>query len=89
MLDDLRLQKAQLDEIRRGRAYLVEQIRNSQKTIERSQELLRRIDQLLAKAEQKLEAASIGGLVFFVGDTGSRVVASEIRCSIVPEIFDA
>jgi hypothetical protein len=52
MLDDLRLQKAQLDEIRRG--HLVEQIRESQKTIERSQELLRRIDQLLAKAEQKL-----------------------------------
>ncbi len=53
MNDEMKLQKAQLDEIRRGRVDLVEQIRDSQKTIEHSQELIRRIDQLLSRAELK------------------------------------
>jgi hypothetical protein len=43
-------QKGHLDEIRRERAQLIEQIQASQKTIERSQDLLKRIDRILAKA---------------------------------------
>jgi hypothetical protein len=47
------VEKEQLDEVRRERAQLIEQIRASQKTIERSQELLKRIDEMLAKVDQK------------------------------------
>jgi hypothetical protein len=50
MPDDIVMQKRQLDEIRRGRADLIEQIRLSQKTIERSHELIKRIDELLARS---------------------------------------
>jgi len=39
-----------LDELRRERDQLIEQIRASQNTIERSQHLLTRIDRILAKA---------------------------------------
>jgi len=53
MANNLKLDKEQLDQIRRGRAELVEQIRMSQQTIERSQELIRQMDEILAKAEQK------------------------------------
>jgi hypothetical protein len=53
MTNDLKLQKEQLDQIRRERAQLAEQIRLSQQTIERSQELIRQMDEILAKAEQK------------------------------------
>jgi hypothetical protein len=42
-----------VDELQRGREQLIEQIRHSQKTIERSRALLQRIDALLAQAEQK------------------------------------
>jgi hypothetical protein len=49
--DDLRSHKAQLDNLRRGSADLLEQVRANQKTIQRSQELIRRIDEMLAKAE--------------------------------------
>jgi len=42
-----------LDQIRRERAQLAEQIRMSQQTIERSQELIRQMDEILAKAEQE------------------------------------
>ena len=50
MPDDIAMQRRQLDEIRRGRADLIEQIRLSQKTIERSHELIKRIDDLLARS---------------------------------------
>jgi hypothetical protein len=40
---------ARLDAIRVQRAYLIEQIRLSKRTIERSRELLRQLDQVLAK----------------------------------------
>lgn len=53
MTNDLKLRKDQLDQIRRERAQLAEQIRISQQTIERSQELIRQMDEILAKAEQK------------------------------------
>jgi hypothetical protein len=53
MANNLKLDKEQLDQIRRSRAELVEQIRVSQQTIERSQELIRQMDEILAKAEQK------------------------------------
>jgi hypothetical protein len=53
MTKDLKLQKEQLDQIRRERADLAEQIRMSQQTIERSQELIRKMDEILAKAGQK------------------------------------
>lgn len=53
MSNDLKLPKEQLDQIRRERAQLAEQIRVSQQTIERSQELIRQMDEILAKAEQK------------------------------------
>ena len=50
---DLKLQKQHLDQIRRERADLAEQIRLSQQTIDRSQELIRQMDEILAKAEPK------------------------------------
>ena len=53
MTNDLKLPKEQLDQIRRERAQLAEQIRVSQQTIERSQELIRQMDEILAKAERK------------------------------------
>jgi hypothetical protein len=53
MTKDLKLPKEQLDQIRRERAQLAEQIRISQQTIERSQELIRQMDEILAKAEQE------------------------------------
>jgi hypothetical protein len=49
MADDLQSQKERLEEIRRERAFLIEQIRRSQETIERSQELISRLDELLSK----------------------------------------
>jgi len=52
MTNDLKLQKDQLDQIRRERAQLAEQIRISQQTIERSQQLIRQMDEILARAEQ-------------------------------------
>jgi hypothetical protein len=53
MTKDLKMQKEHLDQIRRERAQLAEQIRLSQQTIERSQELIRQMDEILAKAEQE------------------------------------
>ena len=53
MSNDLKLPKEQLDQIRRERAQLAEQIRVSQQTIERSQELIRQMDEILAKAGQR------------------------------------
>ena len=53
MTKDLKLQKQHLDQIRRERADLAEQIRLSQQTIDRSQELIRQMDEILAKAEKK------------------------------------
>jgi hypothetical protein len=48
MNDDRKLHKQYLDDIGRSRAALVEQIRESQETIERSMELIRRVDELFA-----------------------------------------
>jgi len=42
--------RAQIAAIKRNRATLLDQIRESQETIQRSRELLRRIDELLAKS---------------------------------------
>jgi hypothetical protein len=47
------LQKQSLDELKRKRAELIEEIRGSQKTIEHSRELIKRIDRMLAKAAQR------------------------------------
>jgi ParB-like chromosome segregation protein Spo0J len=49
----LPLEKNRLDELLRGRERLIEQIRQSQKTIEHSRALVARIDTLLAQAGQK------------------------------------
>jgi hypothetical protein len=53
MPDDTRSDKKFLDEVRRSRAALQEQIRESQITIEKSKELLRRMDDIIAKTEKK------------------------------------
>jgi hypothetical protein len=47
------LEKNRLDELHRAREQLIEQIRQSQKTIEHSRALIERIDALLAQAVQK------------------------------------
>ena len=52
-MDEIPLHKRHLDELLRGRERLIEQIRQSQKTIERSRALLERIDALLAQPGQK------------------------------------
>ena len=49
----LRLDRAFLDEVRLNRDLLVEQIRQSQLTIEKSRELLKRMDEMIARAEKK------------------------------------
>jgi hypothetical protein len=52
-MTNLKLEKEHLDQIRRERAQLAEQIRLSQQTIDRSQELIRQMDEILAKAGQE------------------------------------
>jgi hypothetical protein len=42
---------ARLDALKRERDYLVEQIRQSERTIERSRQLLKQLDELLARGE--------------------------------------
>ena len=49
----LPLEKNRLDELHRVREQLIEQVRQSQKTIEHSRALIERIDALLAQAVQK------------------------------------
>jgi hypothetical protein len=46
-------EQARLQSIRNERERLIEQIRQSERTIEHSRELLKRLDELLAKAGQK------------------------------------
>jgi hypothetical protein len=53
MDDHLPLGKRELAELQRGREQIIEQIRQSQKTIEHSRALLHRVDALLAKTVQK------------------------------------
>jgi hypothetical protein len=53
MDDHIPLQKRELAELQRGREQLIEQIRQSQRTIEHSRALLKRIDELLAQAGQE------------------------------------
>jgi hypothetical protein len=48
--DGVDTDKKFLEIIRQERANLIEQMRQSQQTIDRSQELVRRIDELLAKS---------------------------------------
>ena len=47
------MDRAFLDEVRLNRDLLVEQIRQSQLTIEKSRELLKRMDEMIARAEKK------------------------------------
>jgi hypothetical protein len=49
----LPLEKNRLDELLRGRKQLIEQIRQSQKTIEPSRALIERIDALLVNTDLK------------------------------------
>jgi hypothetical protein len=51
--DPTRADRAFLDEVRRSRDALREQIRQSQITIDRSKELLNQMDEIIAKAEKK------------------------------------
>jgi hypothetical protein len=51
--ESFRADRAFLDEVRRNRAALEEQIKQSQRTIEKSKALLRRMDEIIAKAENK------------------------------------
>ncbi len=51
--DSIHPDKAFLDEVRRSRAALENQIKQSQATIEKSRELLRRMDEIIAKGEKK------------------------------------
>jgi hypothetical protein len=53
MSDDVQSWWEHLDAIRRERAWLQQQIKESKTTIEDSRELIRRLDELLAKAEHK------------------------------------
>jgi hypothetical protein len=54
MIDDpARADRAFLDEVRRSRATLQEQIKQRQITIERSKELLKQMDEIIARAESK------------------------------------
>jgi hypothetical protein len=54
MVDEsLRVDRAFLDEVRRSRAALEEQIKQIQRTIEKSNALLRRMDEIIAKGENK------------------------------------
>jgi hypothetical protein len=54
MTDDLtHADRAFLDEVRRNRAALEAQIKQSQHTIEKSKALLRRMDEIIARAERK------------------------------------
>ena len=45
--------KLQIAAIQRDRTLLLEQIRQSQLTIEKSRELLKRMDEMIARAEKK------------------------------------
>ena len=47
--NEKKLSNPELEQFRRARGELIEQIRSGQKTIERSQELLKHIDEMLAK----------------------------------------
>jgi hypothetical protein len=49
----VRADEAFFDDMRRDRAVVREEIRQSQLTIEQSKELLRRIDAVIAKVEKK------------------------------------
>jgi hypothetical protein len=51
--DPTRADRAFLDEVRRSRDALREQIRQSQITIDRSKQLLNQMDEIIAKAEKK------------------------------------
>ena len=48
-MHDPQSDKARLDAIRTQREFLIDQIRQSERTIERSRELIKRLDELLAK----------------------------------------
>jgi hypothetical protein len=51
MTDDDPEQQLFLDEVRRSRAALEEQIRQGQLTIEKSKELLKRLDEIIGRAD--------------------------------------
>jgi hypothetical protein len=46
-------EQARLEALKRDREYLVEQIRQSEQTIERSRQLLKQLDELLARGADK------------------------------------
>jgi hypothetical protein len=52
-MKDLRSEKNRLDAIRIERKYVLEQIHQSERTIERSRELIKQLDELLAKDGMK------------------------------------
>jgi hypothetical protein len=51
--DPVRPDGAFLDEVRRSRGALEEQIKQSQRTIEKSRELLKRMDEIISNADKK------------------------------------
>lgn len=53
MMKNPQTEKVRLESLRTERERQIEQIRQSERTIEHSRELIKRIDQLLAKAEEK------------------------------------
>ena len=52
-MDEIPLQRSQLNDLQQGHEDVLEQIRQSQKTIEQSRALIERIDAQLAQAVQK------------------------------------
>ena len=52
-MEDPQSEEARLDAIRVRREYLIQQIRESERTIEQSRELIKRLDELLAKGGLK------------------------------------
>jgi hypothetical protein len=52
-MEDPQSEKTRLDAIRVKREYLIQQIRESERTIEQSRELIKRLDELLAKGGLK------------------------------------
>jgi hypothetical protein len=62
MRDDSQSFREHLDDIRRERGWLIQQIEESQATIARSQELIQRVDELLCEGGTETAGRSVGGL---------------------------
>ncbi len=67
--NEKKLSNPELEQFRRARGELIEQIRSGQKTIERSQELLKHIDEMLARLAEASTSISI--VIGSIGDPHS------------------